>query len=304
MSEEVLENVFLGVKDDQILVSSMNEDNRRINENTLKNTFFQDGEFYNINKMVLIHNPWTYNFQHFIDETLPICIECKDDPEVYVSVWPKFGDDIINFLQINNIKKIKNNTCFYVKRLIRKKLKYIDFKMNEKCNVNKPLSYVRGNVQTFLNKKNPKTLFIKRDVEKRQCKNINQLTSALQLKYDADVIENFSDLTVREKIIILNYYDNIISMYGATSANVLFKQTGAWLILSHPCGGDTKFISNLNTDLNIQPIDDISEYLDQNSITNHGEGVSEDTEFIINVNKCLEKIDQALNQSEEKLSTK
>ena len=65
-----------------------------------------------------------------------------------------------------------------------------------------------------------------------------------------------------------------------------------------------KFISNLNTDLNIQTIDYIGDYLDQNSITNHGEGVSEDTEFIINVNKCLEKIDQALNQSEEKLSTK
>ena len=110
MSEEVLENVFLGVKDDQILVSSMNEDNRRINENNLKNTFFQDGEFYNINKMVLIHNPWTYNFQHFIDETLPICIECKDDPEVYVSVWPKFGDDIINFLKTDTHNQQKNKT--------------------------------------------------------------------------------------------------------------------------------------------------------------------------------------------------
>lgn len=305
---EVLHNVCLGYKNGHLIISSITEDDRRVNLQDFKSVFFPDGKSYEIEKMVLIHNPWTHNFQHFLDETLPLCIECKELPEVYVTLWPQFADDILNFLQIKNIKQIPENTCFHIKKLIRKKLRYVDFRLNEKCNVNKPLKLVRDTVDKFIGNKKPKTLFIRRDVEKRPCKNIEQLISALKLKFNIDVINNFSSLNVREKIIVLNYYDNIISMYGATSGNVLFKTKGKWLILSNPWSVNCKFIKNLNPDLNIYNVDYISQYLDSNSIGNHSGGVTEDKEFVIEIDKCIEKIkeifdSQPKNQDKEKLST-
>ena len=311
---EIYHNVCIGVKDSQLIFSSINEDNRRVSNTDFKNTFFPDGTFYEVDKMVLIHNPWTHNFQHFLDETVPLCIESKDEPEVYVTVWPSFGDDIINFLKINNIKKIEENTCFRIKKLIRKKIRYVDFRLNEKCNVNKPLGFVREKVSQYLQNNNKKTLFIKRDVKKRSCKNIDQLIDSFKINFNIDVIENFSSLTIKEKIIILNYYDNIISMYGATSANVLFKTRGKWLILSNPWSVNDTFIKNLNPDLEIHNIDYISKYLDSNSIHTHSGEVTEDKEFVIDIDQCLSRINQILNQpptpptppvskAKEKLST-
>lgn len=294
--EEIFENVCVGFKRGQLIISSISEDNRRVHFKTFKDTFFPDGDSYEIGKMVLIHNPWTHNFQHFIDETLPLCIECKDLPEFYVSVWPKFGDDILNFLQIDNVKKFEDNSCFHVERLVRKKIRYIDFRLNEKSDASIPLGYVREKVSNFLDNKKEKTVFIKRDNDKRSCENIDLLISTLKLKFNVDVIENFSDLTVKEKIIILNYYDNVISLYGATSGNVVFKDNGRWLILNNPWMENDKFIKNLNKDLKIVNIDRTTNYLDANSMFTRKGEITENKTYEFNINKCIEKINIALNE--------
>tara|TARA_R100001129_G_scaffold17982_1_gene11536 strand:- start:670 stop:1620 length:951 start_codon:yes stop_codon:yes gene_type:complete len=297
MAEEVSTDVFLGVRENQLITSAITEDTRRLNPDHLKQTFFPDAELHYIDKMVLIHNPWTHNFQHFIDETLPLCIECKDVQEVYVTVWPSFADDILEFLGIKNIKKIPDNTCFLIKRLVRKKLIYSDFRLDEERNVNKPLRHVTDKVKEFLSKKRPRFLFIKRDVDRRNCKNINEVIYALKLKYNVDVVDNFSDLKVRERIVTLNYYDIVIGMYGATSANVVFKNSGRWIILSGFAHREhhNKFIGNLNKDLTIDTIDCIAKYTDVSSIQHCSSDSNEQKDFVIDVDSCLEKMEEILN---------
>ena len=100
-------------------------------------------------------------------------------------------------------------------------------------------------------------------------------------------------------------------MYGATSANVLFKTSGKWIILSNPWSVNDTFIKNLNPDLEIHNIDYIAKYLDSNSIHTHSGEVTVDKEFVIDIEECLCQINQIINQpptppspiAKEKLST-
>ena len=119
----------------------------------------------------------------------------------------------------------------------------------------------------------------------------------MKLKYNVDVVDNFSDLKVRERIVTLNYYDIVIGMYGATSANVVFKNSGRWIILSGFAHREhhNKFIGNLNKDLTIDTIDCIAKYTDVSSIQHCSSDSNEQKDFVIDVDSCLEKMEEILN---------